>query len=156
MRNSEPLAVRSLAASFGFHDPEYRGELARLFDGAGRRRRYLRTSGISLDAFGEVLYDRGITRERLTPDEVYHLLDRVFTPESKPRRKASKRTALAAIDAEAARAKRNRLRKSVCPTCGAIGYSSAAVQLEHCRTAMTRVDLTFHEVMQQTAALGMP
>lgn len=151
-----PLQIRSLAAEKGFHDPEYRGELAILFDGAGRKRRYLRKSGISLEEFGEILFDRGLTRERPTPDEVYHLLDRAFTPVAKRRkRRTSKRTVLSQIDRKAQRAKRNRMRKHVCDACGMIAYGSTVVLLDcgRCHVAMRRVDPTFSEVMQQACAM---
>jgi hypothetical protein len=151
-------AVRSLAAEVGFYDPEHKGELARLFDGAGRKRRFLRRSGVTLDEFGELLWDRGILPERPTVVDVENLLATVFDGTAAAR-KAGKRPrkaeTAAAIDTAAARAKRNRLRRAICENCGAIGYSSALVILEHCGRPMLRTDPTFSEVMQQTAGLDV-
>ena len=151
-------AIRKLAAEAGLHDPEHRGELAQLFDGGGRTRRYLRRSGVSLDGFGELLWDRGITGRRLTPDEVFRLLSLSFDcrgaklPNNPAgRRRRATRDVMPEIDKAAARAKRNRLRKSICSECGAIGYASAIVNLEHCAVRMLRVDPTFNEVMTQVA-----
>lgn len=151
------LAIRKLAAEVGLHDVMHAGELARIFDGRGRRLRYLRRSGVSLDGFAELLYDRGITPERVDLHGVYELLDRSFDatgglPVRAARKRGGRKAAVRQIENDAARAKRNRLRKSVCVECGAIGYSSAAVTLEHCGVPMQRVDRTFSEVMEQVAA----
>lgn len=148
--------VRALASEFGFHDPSCRGELATLFDGAGRRRKYLRRAGIDVDGFGELLWSRGIVAERPDVNGVLELLARVFDGTAAPRkvrRRTSRRVALAGIDAEATRAKRNRLRKYVC-ACGAICYASSIVTPEHCGgIPMRRVDPLFAEVMTQTAGV---
>lgn len=165
LTDASPAAqVRSLAAQYGFHDPHYRGELLQLFDGPGRRMRFLRPGGISLDAFGEVLCDRRVTGRRLLPDEVWQLLSLAFdqTADVKPSkvRPVTKKAALTAIDAQAARAKNVRARKFQCPDCtnkcnGAA--STCEVICGRCYRlygeviVMERCDPTFAEVMAQTA-----
>jgi predicted RNA-binding Zn-ribbon protein involved in translation (DUF1610 family) len=122
-------AVRSLAAKVGFCDPEHRGELATVFDGRGRQIRYLRPNGVSLDAFGEILLDHGVTSLRLTPNEVLQLLGATF--DSKGRSvPARKEPSARAIMKAVAKAQRNRQMKFVCPECGQIARGSRNVLLD--------------------------
>ena len=79
-----PRQVRAVAGLYGFHDPHYRGELATIFDGKGRSLRYLRPRGVSLDTFGEFLYDRGVTGRRLNPVELCDLLTMAFDSTNPP------------------------------------------------------------------------
>jgi hypothetical protein len=171
-----PRQVRTLAAEFGFHDPMHAGELAQLFDGAGRRRKYVRRSGLSLDAFAEIVWDRGLTPERLRIDEILELLSQAFDSTTATKRRQtsrgvtfsrktrpSKRAIADSIDSQAERAKKMRMRKFVCDSCGMIlrGAMLTADGREvrpacgHCdgRPLLTRVDPTFAEVMVQTLGL---
>lgn len=114
--HSDPhRVVRSLAATHGFCDSEHDGELRTTFDGTGRTLRYLRPSGVSLDRFGEMLVDHGVTSRRLGPAEVADLLSATF--DSRPSAKASKAPSAKAISAAEQKAKTMRSRLFECPDC---------------------------------------
>jgi hypothetical protein len=110
--------IRSLAAQHGFHDPEHRGELAQIFDGRGRALRFLRSAGVSLDRFGEILADRGVTSRRLSPAEVADLLSATF--DSRPQAKVAKPPTASALLRAEEKARTMRNRKFCCPECGQI------------------------------------
>jgi hypothetical protein len=117
--SSDPhRTVRSLAATHGFCDSEYDGELRTTFDGTGRTLRYLRSSGVSLDRFGEMLVDHGVTSRRLGPAEVADLLSATF--DSRPHGKVAKMPSAKAISNAERRARANRSRKYQCEKCGQI------------------------------------
>ena len=120
--HSDPhRAIRSLAARHGFHDAHYAGELATLFDGPGRRLRFLRPKGVSLDAFGEILLDERVTTYRLAPDEIVQLLAATF--DSRPSEPKRKEPSARAIRKAVAKAQRNRQMKFLCQ-CGQIARAS--------------------------------
>lgn len=127
--------IRSLAAKHGFCDPYFRGELDQVFSGRGRSLRYLRRTGVSLDRFGELLADHGVTSRRLTPAEVADLLSATF--DSRPQAKVAKPPSKRALLRAEVRAKKMRNRKFVCPTpgCGQIvrGSRNTRVDCTICR-----------------------
>lgn len=157
LREDSHRIIRSLAAQHGFHDAEHRGELAQLFDGAGRRIRYLRPSGVSLDRFGELLVDRGVTSTRLGPAEVADLLAATF--DSRPVGKAAKVPSAKAISVAERKARNMRSRKYVCPAsgCGQIirGTRNTVVDCGLCRelygitVALVRVDPLPEEIAER-------
>lgn len=61
-------------------DPQYRGELVRLFDNPKARMAYFSKHGLTVDQLGEAIWDAGLTNERPSCDEVLELLERLFTP----------------------------------------------------------------------------
>ena len=153
-------AVRSLAASVGFHDPAFPGELATLFDVPGRKLRFLRARGVTVDGFGELLVDRGLTPERLAVNDVLALLGTVFDGTSwGESRKA--RGSVAALEAAELKAKKNRMRKFEC-SCGQIlrgTRASSAIcglcyEMEGEIRFMRRVDPLPEEIREQSAQLG--
>ena len=107
--------IRSLAAQHGFCDPEHRGELDIVFNGRGRSLRFLRRTGVSLDRFGELLADHGVTSRRLTPSEVADLLSATF--DSRPQAKVAKPPSRKALTRAEEKARRNRSRRYECPHC---------------------------------------
>lgn len=135
MRTDDVTEVtRLLAAAPLCLDPQYRGEVARLMDSKSRRSRFLRRDGMTVDQFGELLWSRGITSRRLDCREVLDLLDSALTVA--PRRLACKvtRGAVSEMDAEAERLRHAKMRKVVCPECGAIQRGtrkSAGLSAEH-------------------------
>ncbi len=148
--------VRSLASRLGFNDAEHAGELATVFDGVGRRIRYLRPNGVSLDAFGEILYDARVTNRRLAPDEVWTLLRDTFDsrPSAPPApRRASARAQRSAI----AKAQRSRSRKFSCGTCGQIARGTrntlllcgVCFEMSGAVVRMVRTDPLPEELMEQ-------
>jgi hypothetical protein len=149
-------AVRSLAALHGFNDPYHRGELAQVFDGAGRSLRFLRPTGVSLDRFGEILFDQGVTNRRMAPDDVWKLLSATFDSRgtSAPVRKAP---SVRAREKAIRKAQKNRQFKFQCPeaTCRQIARASRNTLLDCglCRevegrtVAMVRVEPTMEELM---------
>lgn len=115
LRDDSHRIIRSLAAQHGFHDAEHRGELATLFDGRGRSLRYLRPTGVSLETFGGILADRGVTSRRLTSAEVADLLSATF--DSRPTAKATKAPSRAALSRAEQKARNMRSRLYMCPEC---------------------------------------
>lgn len=61
-------------------DPQYRGELIRLFDNPRARMAYFSKTGLTVDQLGEAIWDARLSHERPTCDEVLELLERIFTP----------------------------------------------------------------------------
>jgi hypothetical protein len=158
--NPAPL-VRSLLHEVGIRiDPDFPGEVRWLFDGnKGLRLRYQRRSGLTLDQFGELLWSRGITATRPDVNQVTEMLERFLRPAAhdgtrKPKRVRARKAVLTAVELEAERAKRNRLRKLVCEECGQIirGVVGTEADCRRCHAPFVRVDPTFNEVMNQTAA----
>ena len=125
-----PRQVRAVAAQTGLNDPHYRGELATIFDGRGRSLRYLRPRGVSLDQFGELLADRGITGRRLNPVELCDLLTLAFDTTNPPAKERKAPSARQVSDAEK-RARSMRNRKFVCsdPECGQIARGTRGSSL---------------------------
>lgn len=151
--------IRSLAATHGFHDDEHRGELAQVFDGPGRRIRFLRRNGVSLDKFGEILVDQRVTSRRLTPAEVADLLSATF--DSHPHAKTAKsQPSMKTLSRAEAKARKMRSRKFACPECGQIvrGTRGTIVDCGLCRemygrtVTMVRVDPLPEEIAAMAAA----
>jgi hypothetical protein len=111
--DSPASTVRKLAAVHGFNDPHHRGELQQVFDGRGRSLRYLRPRGVTLDTFGEILLDRGVTYRRLVPDEVHRLL--VMSFDATVRAVQRKEPTAKQITRAEQKARRNRNRLYQCP-----------------------------------------
>lgn len=158
--------VRSLLAETGLRiDPAYAGEVRRILDSPGLRRRYLRRNGPDLDTFAELLWSRGITGERIDIHGVLELLDSLRLGEkaakSRGRRRCTRKD-LAGIELEAERAKNARNKKFICQECGKSrcngAVSTCDVICGRCYREsgaivfLTRVEMTFTEVMNQTAA----
>lgn len=114
--------IRSLAAKHGFCDPHFRGELDQVFSGKGRSIRYLRRTGVSLDRFGELLADHGVTSRRLTPAEVADLLSATF--DSRPQAKVAKPPSKAVLKRAEEKARKMRNRKFACDRCHQIARAS--------------------------------
>ena len=156
--------VRGIMKEHGLQvDPQYAGEVARLFENRGYARLYRRSNGLTVDGLGELMYSRGVTLERATCREVLDFLDELLRATPKARkargRKRVTRRAVSTIESEAQRAKGARSKKFVCTECGQIAYASKGAELacgrQACRAigaSMVRVGLTFDEVMVQTYA----
>jgi hypothetical protein len=143
---------------------ECRGELAWLFDGnPGLRMRYTNRNGITVDDFGEALYDRGYALRRLTEREILDVLERVLRPapaqKSKERGRRRKCTA-DSVDELERKARAMRCRKYVCDRCNQIvrGTRNTSVLCGLCYEmngeirAMRRVDPLPEEILEQAAA----
>lgn len=150
--------ARELRAILGTHgicrDAAYAGEIDRLMDRPGIRRRYQRRAGLTVDAIGELVWDRQLTDVRPTCREVLDMLESALTPAAggHPRgRKPSKRTV---NDAER-KARAMRLRKFVCESCNQLarGTRHSALICGLCYemtgdvVKMRRVDPTPEEVL---------
>lgn len=61
-------------------DPQYRGELIRLFDNPRARMAYFSKHGLTVDALGEAMWDARLCDVRPTCDEVLTILENLFTP----------------------------------------------------------------------------
>lgn len=61
-------------------DPQYRGELVRLFDNPRARMAYFSKHGLTVDDLGEALWDARLCDIRPTCDEVLGILEQLFTP----------------------------------------------------------------------------
>lgn len=150
-----PRHVRSVAGLYGLNDAGYAGELRHIFSGKGRSLRYLRPRGVSLDQFGEFLYDRGVTGRRLNPSELCDLLALAFDTTNPPVKPRKEPTAKQVTDAEKkARSMRNR--KMVCDACQQIarGTRNSSVicglcfQMGGAIIFMRRVDPLPEEILQ--------
>jgi hypothetical protein len=118
--NDSARAIRTLLSEFGLQiDPQYAGEVRRLFDNPGYRMRYQRASGLTVDRLGEMLWSRGITPRRLDCREVLDLLDTVLRPGTK-RDSDSSRAAMTAEEHAIEVRRKTRLRLYTCanPDCG--------------------------------------
>jgi len=119
--------IRAVLAEVGLHGTDYRAEVARLFDSAGLRMRYVRKSGVSIDAFAELIWSRGITLRRLDCTETLDLLEMVFSPAPKPSKRV--KATSKGIDTAETRARKMRLRKLVCDGCGQIARGTRKSEL---------------------------
>lgn len=135
------------------------GELRWLFDGkaGGIRRHYLRSDGMTLEAFAEWLFDSRFTFARIDLRQACDLLAELFTPAK--RKPARARIDAATLDREALRARNNRNRVYRCPECQRTRCNGA---VRTCEVAcvpcskrlgilveLQRGEMTFNEVMTQ-------
>lgn len=116
--NPERDVLRVLAEFRLCIDPQYRGELARLFEHRGYRRLYYKRHGLTLDSFTEVLLDRGITRDRPTPNELLDYLDDLLFNRAERKKPGRKRATANTIDGMERHARVTRLRLYQCDRCG--------------------------------------
>lgn len=160
-QSNDPAAdtLRILAQSHLGPDPAFRGEIARLFDNPGYKRLYFRRNGLTVDSFGELLWDRGIVGERPNPREVLDYLDELLR--RAPRVRGRKRASVTAIDSAETRARKNRLRLFQC-SCGQKirGTRATLVLCGLCYemrgeiVPFTRIDPLPEEVLAQSYAVG--
>lgn len=61
-------------------DPQYRGELIRLFDNPKARMAYFSKHGLTVDQLGEAIWDAKLCHERPSCDDVLETLEDLFTP----------------------------------------------------------------------------
>lgn len=61
-------------------DPQYRGECEWLFGNDRARAAYYGRNGLTIDALGELLFDRGFVTERPAAGDVVDLLEALFRP----------------------------------------------------------------------------
>ena len=61
-------------------DPQFRGELVRLFDDKRARMAYFSKHGLTVDQLGEAMWDARLCDVRPTCDEVLGILENLFTP----------------------------------------------------------------------------
>lgn len=109
-------AIRKLLAEVPLGpDPAFRGELARLKENRSFRMHY-RRNGVTLDAFGELLFDRGIVWERPTPDQILCYFDQLFRTTGRGRKLGRKPVSARSIDEQVhhARTVRSRLYECRC------------------------------------------
>jgi hypothetical protein len=145
------------------HDPAYAGEIARLLELPGYRRRFSRRSGVTVDRLGELFYDRGLTLSRPTPDEVLCWLDEVLRPAATTKTRKGRRQASRSTINDAERhARVTRLRKFLCDACGQIARASTNTvllcglchEMHGAVVPMRRVDPTVAEVLAQACEMG--
>ena len=132
-------------------DPRLEVECRQLAGDPRVRKAYFARRGVSVDGFGELLLDRGYVSESPSERDVLELLELVLVrdPEIRRATAAEKRQELSQLDAEAIRARNNRLRKFTCTECGAIAYAARDTRIS-CGVdgaALVRVSKTFDEVM---------
>lgn len=108
-------------------DPQFRGECARLREDPRIAKAFFSRNGVTIDGFGEALWDRGLVSVRPTCRETLDLLELIFVKEPQVKRATAqeKRRELATMDVEAKRAASNRQRQFRCDACGAIVYGAA-------------------------------
>jgi hypothetical protein len=156
-------AIHKLLKEFGLClDRGFRGEINRLLELRGFRRAYLRKRhGLTVDAFAEIMWSRGITGRRLTCVETLDVLEMVLTPKAprKSRRRAAE--VLNEIEREAKRATENRQRKFSCPVCNQIARATRGGDLlcgrcfatDGAIVSMLRVSPFPEELLAQAAAV---
>jgi DNA-directed RNA polymerase subunit RPC12/RpoP len=134
-------------------DPRYRGELRRFTENAGLRCNYFnKAKGVTVDSFGELLWDRGLVSQRPTEREVLDLLETVFSAvDRKVTHRAIETDSNANgsdLEAELEKARKNRNRLFVCPCSNSIRSASLTLRIrcEDCDSRFIRTERTVAEI----------
>ena len=158
-RTDNPTAaVLDILRSFPIGpDAGFRGELARLRENRSFRMHYRKT-GVTLDAFGEILIDRGLVAERPSPDDLVCYFDDIFRTTGMGRKRAGRKTAsVTELEKQVQHARNVRFRLYEC-SCGQKirGTRSTSVicglcyEMEGEIRMMVRKDALPEEILAQT------
>lgn len=125
-------------------DPQYRGELVRLFENPRARMAYFSKRGLTIDAMCEALWDAGCTFERCTSDDLLEYLEQLFSAAGTVRERVSRsevRDTLAEVqtnlERELAVRRKNRWRVFRCACSNSRPVRVAADELPPCLARAT-------------------